>query len=81
MTTTFRVPEDLDFDLFADLLKSLSDDHYADDALFTGAGFHMNFNSEDVTDYSLEVDFHLTRDSDFEEELVRLVDPDSQNDD
>jgi hypothetical protein len=76
-----RVPHDLDADLFADLLESLSDDYYSNDAYIQGGTFEIEAVVEDPTDYSLEVEFHLSSDSDFEEELVRLVDPDDDESD
>jgi hypothetical protein len=76
-----RVPYDLDADLFADLLKSLSNDYHSNDAYIQGGTFEIEAVVEDPTEYSLKVDFHLTADSDFEEELARLVDPDGQSDD
>jgi hypothetical protein len=76
-----RVPYDLDADLFADLLESLSDDYYSNDAYIQGGTFEIEAVVEDPTDYSLEVEFHLSSDSDFEEELVRLVDPDDDESD
>jgi hypothetical protein len=79
--SNIRVPYDLDVELFADLLETLSSDYSSGDALFTGAEFNLSTDVEEKNEYSLTVDFHLTHDADVEEELARLVDPDGQSDD
>ena len=74
----FRVPQHLDEDLFADLLAELSSDYESGDVVLTGGNLEISLNAEHPTDYTFEVEFNLTSDSNFEEELSRLVDPDGE---